>query len=223
MELLIAVTLLGTLSASLGFAQPPQGEQPPMTFFITSEGLGDGANLGGLAGADAHCQVLASAVGRGDATWRAYLSTQGQSAVNARDRIGTGPWHGPGGQQIARDLAHLHGDTLELARYGNGLNVRHATTENNELVGTFMGGGPNEHDILTGSRLDGRAYADEEDHTCSNWTSNADGEGSAQVGHHDRTGFDNYSWNSTHASAGCSQDNLVRTGGAGLLYCFAID
>lgn len=216
---------LGAFAASPGFAQ--DDEQPEMSFFITSVGLGDGANLGGLAGADAHCQALASAVGRGDSTWRAYLSTQGADAVDARDRIGEGPWHGAGGQMIARDLAHLHGDTLELARLGNGLNSFHARTENNEfligITGRRLGAGPSVHDILTGTQPDGTAYDDGEDHTCSNWTSNADGEGSARVGHFDRMGFDNNSWNSSHATRGCSQESLIPSGGAGLFYCFAID
>jgi hypothetical protein len=213
------------LIASTVFSQ--QDDAPPMNFFITSVGLGDGANLGGLEGADAHCQALAGNVGRGDSTWVAYLSTQGRGAVNARDRIGEGPWYGAGGNMIARDQAHLHGDTLELARLGNGLNSFHALTEKGEhLVGITarrLGQGPSVHDILTGTRPDGRAYADDADHTCSNWTSNADGAGSAQVGHFDRLGFDNTSWNSTHATRGCSQESLIPSGGAGLFYCFAID
>jgi len=223
---LLAMSLaVGALTAGTSLSQ--QEEQPEMNFFITSVGLGDGANLGGLEGADAHCQSLAEAVGRGDSTWRAYLSTQGPDAVNARDRIGEGPWYGAGGHMIARDLAHLHGDTLELARLGNGLNSFHARTEKGDflvgITGRRLGQGPSVHDILTGTMPDGRAYTDGEDHTCSNWTSNADGEGSAQVGHFDRMGFDNTSWNSTHGTRGCSQESLRPSGGAGLFYCFAVD
>jgi hypothetical protein len=222
-KILLAMSALGLFSTSLSMAQ--MGTDEPMSFFITSVGSGDGANLGGLAGADAHCQALASAVGRGDETWHAYLSTQGANAVNARDRIGTGPWYGQAGHMVARDLAHLHGDTIELARRGNGVNPFHARTETGEFVtgvidGTITGQ-PTAHDILTGSTADGRAYTDGEDHTCSNWTSND--EGSAQIGHHDLVGFDAQSWNSDHATAGCSQEALVSTGGAGLFYFFAID
>jgi hypothetical protein len=202
-------------------AQPQgQGGQPkqPMSFFITSVGLGKGANLGGLAGADAHCEALAKAVGAGDRAWRAYLSTQGPNGVNARDRIGKGPWFNQRGQSIARDLEHLHGDTLDLARMGNTLTRVTAISEKGEPI-KGAGEKPNEHDILTGSQLDGRAFTDSADHTCNNWAS--DGAGSAQVGHHDRTGGPGTSWNSVHASKGCSQENLVATGGAGLFYCFS--
>ena len=215
--------------------QPPAGQPPaqpqgrgnqappPMTFFVTSTPIGKGGNLGGLAGADAHCQTLATAVGAGGRTWRAYLSTQGPNAVNARDRIGKGPWNNVKGGQVARDLEHLHGDTLELARLGNTLTRVTALNEKGEQVpGAAFPGGPqvpNQHDILTGSQPDGRAYTDTADHTCNNWTS--EDAGSAQVGHHDRTGGPGISWNSVHASKGCSQQALVGTGGAGLLYCFA--
>lgn len=194
----------------------------PLGFFVTSTGLGNGANLGGLAGADAHCQTLAASVGAGQKTWRAYLSTQakdGQPAINARDRIGQGPWHNTRGAVVAKDLAHLHGDTLDAARIGNNLTKATAFSEKNEPIKSF-GDKPNEHDILTGSQPDGRAFADAADHTCSNYSSSA-ADGSAQLGHVDRTGGGNTSWNSTHASRGCSQPNLVATGGAGLLYCFA--
>ena len=197
-----------------------QGDPQPMSFFITSVGLGDGANLGGLAGADAHCQSLAAAAGRGDSTWRAYLSTQGSNAVNARDRIGSGPWYAHGGRRrIAVDQAMLHGDTLELARVGISFGKGIALAENGDQVGG-LGDRPNQHDILTGTMPDGRAYTDGDDHTCNNWTSNSE-DGSAQVGHHDKQGGPNGSWNSAHPSRGCSQDNLVATGGAGLFYCFA--
>ena len=212
-------------TAGVGVAQAPapaqgQGAQPkqPMSFFITSVGLGRGANLGGLEGADKHCQALAAAAGAGDRTWRAYLSTQGANAVNARDRIGKGPWFNVKGQSVARDLEHLHGDTLDLARMGNTLTRVTALTEKGDRV---VGAGEqgNQHDILTGSQLDGRAYTDSADHTCNNWTS--DSTGTAQVGHHDRAGGPGTSWNSVHASAGCSQESLIKTGGAGLLYCFS--
>lgn len=201
-----------------------QAPPPPMSFFITSVGSGRGGDLGGLAGADAHCQTLAAAAGRGAVTWRAYLSTQGPNAVNARDRVGNGPWYGGNGNLIARDVAHLHGDTLETARMGNGLHGLHAVNEKGQVLQGRVGGSaasPVVHDILTGSQPDGRAYTDGMDHTCSNWTSSVEGMGGAQVGHHDRVGLDNNSWNSTHATRGCSQPNVSRGGGAGLVYCFA--
>lgn len=196
----------------------------PLSFFLTSKGLGKGADLGGLAGADAHCQQLAEAAGSVNKIWRAYLSTQtldGQAAINARDRIGTGPWYNAKGVLVARDVAHLHGDTIDLARLGNNLSRTTALTEKNETV-KGAGDKPNQHDILTGSQPDGRAFADAADHTCHNYTSSA-AEGSAQVGHFDRTGGGNISWNSAHASKGCGQENLEKTGGAGLFYCFAIN
>ena len=196
----------------------------PLGFFVTSEGVGKGGNLGGLAGADAHCQKLATAAGAGNRTWHAYLSTQaseGQPAVNARDRIGQGPWYNTRGAVVARDVAHLHGDTLEAARLGNNLTRATAFTEKNEPVKGF-GDKPNEHDIITGSTPDGRAFADAADHTCRNYTSSA-ADASTQLGHFDRTGGGNTSWNSAHASRGCGQENLVSTGGAGLLYCFAVN
>jgi len=223
----IRIKLLDGPQGTTGAAQTPapaapagQGTQAkqPMSFFITSVGLGKGGNLGGLAGADAHCQALATAAGATGREWRAYLSTQGAGAVNARDRIGKGPWHNVKGQSVARDLEHLHGDTLDLARMGNTLTRVTALNEKGEPV-KGAGDKPNEHDILTGSQLDGRAYTDSADHTCNNWTS--DNAGSAQVGHHDRTGGPGTSWNSVHASKGCSQESLVATGGAGLFYCFS--
>jgi hypothetical protein len=203
-------------------AAPAPAAKAPLSFFVTSSGLGKGADLGGLAGADAHCQKLAASVGAGDKTWHAYLSTQAwkdQPAVNARDRIGTGPWVNTRGAVVAKDVAHLHGDTLEAARLGNNLSWATAFTEKNEPV-KRAGDKPNEHDILTGSQPDGRAFTDAADHTCKNYTSSA-ADGSAQVGHFDRTGGGNTSWNSTHPSKGCGQENLVSTGGAGLFYCFA--
>jgi len=214
---LVAITIViaGVWYAAIAQQPPPQ----PMSFFVTSIGAGDGANLGSLAGADAHCQMLATAAGRGNATWRAYLSTQGPNAVNARDRIGNGPWYAPGGRRrVAENVAELHGDTLAQARLGNALGKQISLTEQGEVV-NGVGDSPNQHDILTGSQPDGRAFTDGMDHTCSNWTSN--GEGSAQVGHSDKQGGGNGSWNSSHPSRGCSQENLVGTGGAGLFYCFA--
>jgi hypothetical protein len=196
-----------------------KGPPPPMSFFVTSAGKGDGANLGGIAGADAQCQMLAQAAGAGDRTWHAYMSTQGAGAVNARDRIGDGPWFNAKGGRVAQNLGDLHGDTLDQARVGNTLTKATALDEKgNPIKG--VGDNPNQHDMLTGSMPDGRAYTDGADHTCNNWTSN--NMGTAQLGHFDRTGGPNVSWNSTHPSAGCSQDALVRTGGAGLFYCFAV-
>jgi gluconolactonase len=205
-------------------AIPAKAPIPPLSFFVTSTGAGKGADLGGLSGADAHCQKLATAVGAGNKTWHAYLSTQagnGQPAINARDRIGAGPWYNAKGQQVAKDVFHLHGDIIEAARLGNNLSRTTAITEKGEAV-KGAGDTPNEHDILTGSQTDGRAFSDSADHTCSNYTSNST-EGSAQVGHFDRTGGGNTSWNSAHPSRGCGQENLVKTGGAGLLYCFAVN
>jgi hypothetical protein len=210
-----------TLASSMAFGQAKQ-PPPPMSFFVTSSGSGKGADLGGVAGADQRCQQLATAAGS-TFTWHAYLSTQakgGQAAVNARDRIGQGPWYNAKGQRIAASLADLHGDTLELARVGNTVSKVTAITEKGDMV-KGAGDNPNQHDILTGSQPDGRAYTDNADHTCNNWTSS--GEGTAMLGHFDRTGGPNSSWNSTHPSRGCSQENLVSTGGAGLLYCFAIN
>ncbi|MGE3510224.1 MAG: lectin [Vicinamibacterales bacterium] len=216
----LAAAVVG--SAYLAHAQQQQQPPQPMSFFITSVGLGNGANLGGLAGADKHCQTLAAAAGGGNKTWHAYLSTSAsgnQPAVNARDRIGTGPWYNAKGQRIAQGLADLHGDTLELAQRGNNLTKITALTEKGMPV-NGVGDTPNQHDILTGSTLDGRAFTDGQDHTCGNWTSNAS-TGSAQLGHSDRQGGGATSWNSIHPSRGCSQENLVATGGAGLMYCFA--
>jgi hypothetical protein len=221
----VCVILAGLWTAFLA-AQPPQGKggkgkaaPQPMSFFVTSVGQGNGADLGGLAGADAYCQRLGESAGRGAVTWHAYLSTQGAGAVNARDRIGQGPWFNAQGRQIAASVAELHGDTLELARMGNRINKTTAVSEKGEPI-KGVGDQPNEHDILTGSQPDGRAYTDSADHTCNNWTSSSTG--SAQLGHFDRLGGANASWNSVHASQGCSQQNLVATGGAGLMYCFAV-
>ena len=223
-----AAALCAALGSYLALAQAPPAQQPvqhPMTFFVTSVGMGNGADLSGLAGADAHCQALAKAAGRGDATWHAYLSTQamnGQPAVNARDRIGSGPWYNSRNGLIANNLGHLHGDTLEQARLGNGLNKQAALDEKGNIV-NGAGDTPNRHDMLTGSQPDGTTYTDGKDHTCNNWTSSTDRMGQAQLGHMDRSGGGNNSWNSAHPSRGCSQADLVATGGAGLFYCFAIN
>jgi hypothetical protein len=189
-----------------------------MSFFLTSAGPGNGADLGGVAGADQHCQALAAAVGAGDRTWHAYLSTtasDGQAAVNARDRIGSGPWYNAKGAMIAESVADLHSD-------GNNLTKETQLNEKGEVV-NGRGDRPNRHDILTGSQLDGTAFSGEEGTTCENWTTS--GEGSARVGHHDRQGGGQNptSWNSAHGSRGCSQENLQGTGGDGLFYCFAIN
>jgi hypothetical protein len=186
---------------------------PRMSFFITSVGTGNGANLGGLAGADAQCQNLAKAAGAGNKQWRAYLSTQGPNAVNAKDRIGPGPWFNAKGVQIAANVAELHSDK-------NNLTKETQLTEKGTVV-NGRGDTPNTHDILTGSNLDGTAFPAGEDHTCNNWTSSTDG--SAQLGHHDRQGggANPTSWNNAHPSKGCSQANLVATGGNGYFYCFA--
>ena len=226
-----AVTVSILLVPFLGHSQqnPPaqqgqgggqQAPQQPMSFFITSVGVGKGADLGGLAGADAHCQRLAQVVGAGNKTWHAYLSTQGANAVNARDRVGNGPWYNSKGAMIAKSVVELNGDTIEAARVGNNISKATALTEKSETV-KGSGDTPNQHDILTGSQPDGRTYTDGMDHTCQNWTSSTTG--TAQLGHFDRTGVNSISWNSAHPSRGCSQENLVSTGGAGLLYCFAIN
>ena len=191
-----------------------------MSFFITSVGRGDGANLGGLTGADAHCEALARAAGVTNRQWRAYLSAQGgggQPQVHARDRIGTGPWSAANGQIPAASVADPHGD---FQRDWNQINKRNALNEKGEMV-NGQGDSPNQHDILTGSDSHGRALiGTAENTTCNNWTSNS--AGSTMVGHHDRSGGGNSSWNAAHMSRGCSQQDLVGTGGAGLFYCFAI-
>jgi hypothetical protein len=195
------------------------GGQTNMSFFITSVGSGKGADLGGLEGADRHCKTLAEAAGIQGKTWRAYLSTQatgGASAVNARDRIGRGPWQNAKGTVIAKDVAELHG--------ANNLTKQTALTEKGEVV-KGRGDQPNQHDILTGSQPDGTAFTSNQDMTCGNWTKSGT-DGAAMTGHHDRMGLDESppakSWNSSHATrGGCSQDALRSTGGAGLFYCFA--
>src|SRR3712207_4575841 len=197
-------------------AQQQGGAQQGMGFFVTSANPGRGADLGGLAGADAHCQSLAQAAGAGNRTWRAYLSSGGASPVNARDRIGRGPWRNAKGEVVARDPEQLHGE--------NNLNLQTALTEKGDQVNGRRQT-PNMHDILTGSQADGTAFAGAEDRTCRDWTSG--GEGSAMVGHHDREGLrddaPSRSWNASHPSRGCGMDALRSTGGAGLFYCFAAD
>jgi len=212
---LLKIIVPACLAIAMNTAAASAGDHS-MGFFVTSTGIGDGGNLGGLDGADAHCAGLATTAGSSGRTWRAYLSTQveGKRGISARDRIGQGPWYNAVGELIAGDLDELH--------ISPNLVKRTAVDENgNQVKG--RGDKPNQHDILTGSKADGTAYFpwEKEDHTCSSWTSS--GEGSAQVGHHDRHGGGNTSWNSAHASRGCSQENLVSTGGAGLLFCFAAD
>jgi len=214
-----ALIALVSVSLSAGL----QAQQSSMTFFVTSVGIGKGADLGGLAGADRHCQSLAKAAGAGNRTWHAYLSASasgGAAAVNARDRIGSGPWQNAKGVVIARNVDELHGK--------NNLTKQTALTEKGGIV-NGRGDTPNTHDALTGSQPDGRAFAGDKDMTCRNWTSS--GEGAAMLGHIDREGLRDddasKSWNSSHpsrgAGGGCSQDALKSTGGAGLFYCFAIN
>jgi hypothetical protein len=223
MAMKIGFALAATL-AVIGFAAgTAQAQQAgAMTFFVTSAGLGKGADLGGLDGADRHCQTLATAAGSTGKTWKAYLSTQavgGATAVNAKDRIGKGPWQNAKGGVIAKDLADLHGAS-------NNLTKQTALTEKGEPV-NGRGDTPNMHDVLTGSQADGTAFPPDKDMTCGNWTKSA--AGSAMVGHHDRIGLrddaESKSWNASHPSrgpdGGCSQNDLKSTGGAGLLYCFA--
>ena len=216
---LMAVTAtVGALALTgLSIVAQQQNEEPPeMGFFITSVGIGDGANLGGLAGADAHCQALADAAGSGQRTWRAYLSTQGAGAVDARDRTGSGPWANAEGLIMATNAENLHYDNSNF-------NWEHTLDENGTQFASRIDGDPDftEHDVLTGSQLDGTAFPPGEDQTCNNWTSND--EGSARVGHADRYSFSTPGspWNSSHGTPGCTPENLVSVGGAGLLYCFA--
>ncbi len=205
-----------TIPAVAGAQQAPAAQQR-MTFFITSAGPGNGANLGGLEGADRHCQSLAAAAGGGTLTWHAYLSVpemSGRPAVNARDRIGRGPWHNFAGTLIARTVAELHNSAANLTK-------ETILTEKGDKV-NGRGDTPNMHDILTGSTPDGTAYPAGTDTSCNAWTSH--GEGSARVGHHDRQGGGEFptSWNSAHPSRGCSQQNLQATGGNGFFFCFAV-
>jgi hypothetical protein len=220
MTLLKTITRTAAAASLLALILPGAGPvlaaDHSMSFFVTSTGLGDGANLGGLEGADAHCAKLATAAGSTGKTWRAYLSTQieGKRGISARDRIGQGPWYNAAGELIASDFDQLH--------ISPNIFLRTALDENGKRI-KGRGEKPNEHDILTGSKEDGTAYFpwEEGDKTCSNWTSND--KGSATVGHHDRHGGGNTSWNAAHNSRGCSQDNLKSTGGNGYFYCFAAD
>lgn len=202
---LTGLALCGLLAASLAQTQMQTG---PMSFFLTSSGSGKGGDLGGLAGADAICQNLAESAGHGDLTWRAYLSTQGSNAVNARDRIGPGPWFNARGNRIAADVNELHTTMNRISAY----------TAIDERGRTIPGSGfaPNRHDILTGTQANGNAYPAGEDMTCNNWTSSSD-DNKARVGHHDYA-----AWNSAHNSRGCSQAALISSGGDGLFYCFAV-
>jgi hypothetical protein len=215
--------ILASALLSIAMCVGAQAQQANMSFFVTSVGSGKGADLGGLAGADRHCQQLAQAVGAGAKTWHAYVSTQaanGQPAVNARDRIGNGPWQNAKGAVIAKSVDELHG--------ANNLNKQTALSEKGTPT-KVRGDTPNEHDALTGSTMDGRAYPPGEDRTCKNWTSST--QGSAMLGHIDREGLSDdaasKSWNASHPSrgsdGGCSQADLKSTGGGGLFYCFAIN
>ena len=211
----------GAIAVTLVTAQPATAQGIDTSFFVTSAGIGNGGNLGGLAGADNQCQTLAQAAGAGAKTWRAYLSTQpvdGQPAINARDRIGAGPWKNAKGAVVAKDVAELHGS--------NNLSKQTSLSEKGEVI-NGRGDTPNRHVVLTGSQPDGTAFAAGEDRTCKNWTSSV--QGAAMVGHIDRIGLDDQppakSWNTSHPSrgpdGGCSQADLKTTGGDGLLYCFA--
>jgi hypothetical protein len=211
------MTIVAAL-ATLGMAGFACAQQGSMSFFVSSTGSGKGADLGGLAGADKLCQTLAAAAGAGSKSWHAYLSTQASGstpAVNAKDRIGRGPWQNAKGVVVAKDVADLHGT--------NNLTKQTALTEKGTVV-NGRGDTPNQHDILTGSQPDGTAFGAGEDKTCGNWTKSGN-DGSAIVGHADRTGLDTtppaLSWNSSHPTKGCSDPGLVSTGGAGYLYCFA--
>jgi len=214
----VAAPIALLMAGCTGMAQTSSSSMPASssgtTFFVTSTGSGKGADFGGLAGADKHCQTLAAAAGAGNHTWHAYLSTQGAGAVNAKDRIGAGPWRNAKGVVVANNVAELHGT--------NNLNKQTALTEKGDVV-NGRGDTPNRHDILTGTQTDGTAFSGADDMTCGNWTKS--GAGSAMLGHHDRAGLDTsppaLSWNSSHKSRGCSDPDLVATGGAGYLYCFA--
>jgi hypothetical protein len=197
------------LALGAAVATPAWAQEKSISFFVTSAGPGNGGNLGGLAGADKHCQALAAKAGAGARTWRAYLSTSGPDGVDARDRIGSGPWYNAKGELIASNVAELHSDKA---------NIGNDTALDEQGRPINAPGAPNRHDILTGSTTEGRAT----EMTCQNWTSSSS-EHNATVGHHDRLTFGKPGspWNSAHPSKGCSQDNLVATGGAGLLYCFA--
>jgi hypothetical protein len=207
--------IASTAFFSFGTSAPLRAQQSPMSFFITSVGLGKGGDLGGLEGADRHCQSLAQAVGSGSKTWRAYLSKQGPGGVNAKDRIGNGPWFNAKGVQIAANVADLHSDNNKISK--------ETGFDEKGMAVKGRGDTPNQHDMLTGTQHDGTAVSGPDDATCSNWTSSADGQGSAVVGHYDLTGNTqgpNF-WNYSHKTPGCAPANLQRVGGAGLFYCFA--
>jgi hypothetical protein len=218
-----ALRCIALSAAVSAFGSLPAAAQGADTsFFVTSNGIGNGGNLGGLAGADNHCQTLAQAAGAGAKTWRAYLSTQaadGKPAINAKDRIGNGPWKNAKGTVVAKDVADLHSAN-------NALNKQNSLSEKGEVI-NGRGDTPNRHDVLTGSQADGTAFAGTDDRTCKNWTSST--QGAAMVGHIDRIGLNEEppakSWNTSHPSrgpdGGCSQNDLKSTGGDGLLYCFA--
>jgi hypothetical protein len=216
----MSLPLVAALALSAGLMAGASAQQNNMSFFVTSVGSGKGADLGGLAGADQHCQALASAVGAGGRTWRAYLSASGAagaSAVNARDRIGRGPWANSKGVVVAKDVAELHSKD-------NNLTKQTTLTEKGTVV-NGRGDTPNTHDVLTGTQMDGTAFPTDPDRTCGNWTKSGT-DGAVMVGHSDRQGLTDddvaRSWNSSHPSrGGCSQDALKGTGGAGLFYCFA--
>jgi hypothetical protein len=214
----IAPLIAALVAVPAGWVQAQQSLSPNMSFFVTSSSPGKGGDLGGLDGADRHCQELAQAVGAGSKTWRAYLSTQaasGAPAVNAKDRIGTGPWHNAKGTEIAGNVDELHGENFYK------LNKTTALTEKGEFV-NGRGDAPTQHDMLTGSQHDGTAFPSGEDKTCHNWTSSS--EGSAIVGHADLVGNTrgpNF-WNFSHATPGCSVPDLAKVGGAGFYYCFAV-
>ncbi len=218
-----SIRIAAPLAACLALlcSAPVEAQQPNMSFFVTSVGPGKGGDLGGLAGADRQCQQLAQAVGAGGKTWHAYLSTQGPGAVNARDRIGKGPWQNAKGVVVATSVDDLHSDN-------NKINKQVSLSEKGEEINGY-GDKPNRHDILTGSKSDGTAFTDDADHTCKNYTSST--QGSVMLGHSDRNGPATFStvksWNSSHPSrgpdGGCSQADLRSTGGDGLLYCFAVN
>ena len=215
-----SIIAAGLVAIAIASVPAALADAASMSFFVTSSGPGDGANLGGLEGADAHCAVLAKAAGSPKTNWRAYLSTttsNGEAGVNARDRIGNGPWQNVNGVIIANSVEELHSAKANI-------NKETALTEKGEMV-NGRGDTPNEHDLLTGSDPMGMYSTAGGDTTCKNWTSN--NEGSAIVGHHDRKGLAEtrhmMSWNSAHGSAGCSQEGLVKTGGAGKFYCFVAE
>jgi hypothetical protein len=218
-RILFLSLLVAAVPALLALSSAPEAApdaQSDMTFFLTSQGPGDGANLGGLDGADAHCAMLAAEAGAADGlTWRAYLSTTGSGGVNAKDRIGDGPWHNANGVMVASGVADLHSDNNKLSK-------ENSISEKGVVI-SGRGDDVNRHDIITGSSMDGMASTDDGDTTCSNWT-NSSPDGSALVGHHDRTGggANPTSWNAAHGSRGCGQEDLRGTGGDGLFYCFAM-